>query len=323
MLNIIEQRRTTAAWIFDLEDRFARERGSLGRHPRPLEPLQFWLVGQMVGGIRQDLPPVELVTVRNPSGYHLFFGEVKSADGRSQRLVLSAGQYIVRVAGPYYQPTELINTSVPMPNPNDPLSGAPYSHDLEPGYAYPFPTSNPLRPGNIPPGCVGAPAGRGPTLLRGTLHAISGMGIKGARLQVAGQSNVYQTDESGQWVLTFPDTQTSGPVTVHVDLPDGSTLDVTNVCVVQGCETSLSETALRGWVLQSGIGVRGASISVSGRPARATTSDDGSWFYYLSLDQPAVSVDVTAALPTGQTLTANNVQVRPRATIIVDTFRFP
>src|SRR5512136_2512017 len=102
MLTRIEHHRATAAWIFDLEDRYARDLGFAGRHPKPLEPLKFWLVGQMIGGVRQELPPVELVTVHNPSGYHLFFNEMKSSDGQRSRVVLPNGQYIVRVTGPYY-----------------------------------------------------------------------------------------------------------------------------------------------------------------------------------------------------------------------------
>jgi hypothetical protein len=302
-----ELRRQTATLIFDPEDRYARERGVRGSHPRPIGPIKFCLVGRMVGGSRQDFDrPLKLVVGRNASGYYLFFGAIRLADGTSRRDVLADGMYVVRVESRFYQWAEREDIALPMPDPE-----APYFFDLEPGYAYPFPMES-TRPG-----------GRGPTLLRGSLHRPDGHGIARATIQVVGQSNTYRTDDTGQWVLVFPDTQPSGDVTVHFDFPDGKVENVANVPVVQGRESSLPQTALRGWVLtEAGVGIRDAIVRVSGYPGRTTTRRDGSWFYYFGLNQMVDTVSVTAVLPDGRSLTQSNVQVQPRATVVVPTFRF-
>jgi len=93
--------------------------------------------------------------------------------------------------------------------------------------------------------------------------------------------------------------------------------------VIRGRETALHETALRGWVQRSGVGVAGATVAVSGQPQATTTRRDGSWFYYFELTQADAIVDVTAILPGGgPSRTQPGVQVKSRATSVVDTFRF-
>src|SRR5712691_1374694 len=256
-----ELHRLSATLIFDLEDSYARNRGVRGRHPRPIGPVTFFLVGQMLGGGRQDFAqPLALSVTRNPSGYHLFFGTLELPDGTTYQAALSAGTYVVRVESRFYQQAELEDIEVP-----DAMH--PSFFDLAPGYAYPFPTESTL------------PGGRGPTLLRGSLHYSDGRGIARATLQVAGQSNAYRTDDTGQWVLVFPDTQPTGTVTVHIEMPDGTMKDVANVPLVRGRDTGLMQTALRGWVLtNAGVGLHRATIRASGHPGYTLTGTDGSWF---------------------------------------------
>jgi hypothetical protein len=301
-----ELRRQTAILIFDLEDRYARERGVRGRHPRPIGPIKLCVVGRMVGGVRQVIDPsLELVVRRNASGYHLFFGVVRLPDGTSHEAALAAGTYVVRVESRFYQWAEREDIVLPE-------SETPYFFDLEPGYAYPFPSESSL------------PGGRGPTLLRGSLHRPDGQAIAWVTIQVVGQSNTYRTDDTGQWALVFPDTQPTGNVTVRFELPDGTVENVANVPIVQGRETGLAQTALRGWVLtDAGVGIPRATVRVSGYPAQTTTGSDGSWFYYFGLNQPADTVSVTAVLPDGRSRTQSNVLVQPRATVVVPTIRFP
>jgi hypothetical protein len=76
-------------------------------------------------------------------------------------------------------------------------------------------------------------------------------------------------------------------------------------------------------LIAAGVGVRGATIRVSGYPGEAMTANDGSWFYYFGLNQPADTVSVVAELPDGRSLTQPNVQVHPRGTVVVSAFRFP
>jgi hypothetical protein len=320
---IYEFRRLAASLIFDPEDHYAREERSVrGPHPRPIGSVKFLVVAQVVNGARQDLPgPVELVVTRNPSGYHLCFGTVKlQPDSVLRQGALADGVYRVRVESDFYQPLEMDVTL--------PREHTSYFVDLQPSYAYPFPPTHPFRPEPGQPfDCTDAtaPRGRGPTLLRGGIFAHDGQGISGATIQVVGQSNIYMTDESGQWVLWFADTHPTGQVTVQFALPGaGGPVDVPDICVIQGRESSLAQTALRGWVQSdAGLALPGATIVVSGQPGSTTSDRIGNWFYYFNdLNQPATTVNVTVTLPDGRSLTQPNVQVQPRATVVVPTFRF-
>jgi hypothetical protein len=215
----VEIRRLAPTLIFDLEDRYARDRAVRGPHPRPVGPVRIRLVGRMVLGSRQDFPvPFDLLTPTNASSYHLFFGDERRAGGR-RRLDLAAGTYVVRVESAFYQVVEREDVVLPR--------AGTVRFDLEPSYAYPFPTESTLG------------RGRGPTLLRSSLHQRDGRGISGAVIEVPGQSNRYRTDGTGQWVLVFPDSQPAGNVTVRVRFPEGAVVNVPGVPVTPGKSNSL------------------------------------------------------------------------------------
>jgi hypothetical protein len=346
MQKVWESRFTQAIWIFDLEDRYRREQQRRGQvyHPRPLGPVTFWLIGETVGGVPTPFSqPMEMVVVENPSGYHLFFGEVKLPSGATSqpdgstsrptgndhrhRLQLVDGTYSVRVTSPFYQGQVRDDIIVPMPNPNDSASGAPYFFDLAPGYAYPFPEPYPWRPADSAIGCPGSTAesASGPTLLRGSLHTFDGQPLEGATIKVETGTRVYEyaTDRTGQWVLVFDRAHPTGAVIVQITRPGGAVVNVAGVCVIRGRETTLHQTALRGWVQRDGIGVPGATITVSGQLQQTPTRPDGSWYHYFELTQADTIVDVTATLPGGGPIrTHRGVQVKSRATNVVDTFRF-
>jgi hypothetical protein len=317
----VSHRRTlVATLILDLEDSYARGRQGPHSHPRPIEPLRFWLAGPVMGGIVQSFDSMpELAMVRNSSGYHLFFREQKLPGSRLGRLALSHGKYRLHVTSPFYQTAQM---DVDVLDPDIPKMDAD-SLDLEPVYCYPFPDVRPVRVEG-PGGCIDDPEARspGPTLLRGTLRGADGLGIAGAKVQVPGRSNTYRTDDTGQWVLWFPDHQPTGTVTVRVTMPDTSDVDVLNVCVVRGRETSLHETALRGWIRRSGTGVSGAAVTVAGHPGQATSGPDGVWTYVFPLLQDNETVSVRAVLPDGTELTQSGIGIKSRATILVPTFAF-
>jgi len=336
VVRVLERRTLAATLILNVEDAFARERLGSSIRRRPLEPLQFRLVDRTVGGnFGTFTPPRDLVITRNASGYHLFFGRERLADGSTAVIEMPGGLYTIEIESPprFYQ-TRQRTVPVPMPNPNvidatsaDPAKNNPmsvYSFDLEPGHAYPFPDTYPFQIDANPAGCSGgnAPAGGGVTLLRGSLHQVDGTGIAAARVEVAGVSNVFETDESGDWVLWFPDAHPTGLVSVSVTLPGAAATNVPGVCVVRGRDASLHETSLRGWMRRQGIGVGGAEIRVSGHAERSRTAADGSWSYYFGLNQPDEIVDVTAVLPGGDDLTRTGIAVKRRGTVLVPPFMF-
>src|SRR5689334_19371310 len=83
--------------IFDIEDRYARDRGTRGPHPRPLGTIRYHLIARQDGDLLRPYdPPLELVTVRNASGYDLCFGKVRLPDGAVRQRVLAPGPYTVR-----------------------------------------------------------------------------------------------------------------------------------------------------------------------------------------------------------------------------------
>lgn len=300
-----ELRHLTATLVFDLEDAYARRRGTRGLHPRPIGPVDYRLLGRVVGGVRQDFDhPLPLVIRRNPSGYDLCFGQVELPGHTCRRV--PEGTYALRITSPYafYQPIEQEDIVLPRP-------ATAYAFDLEPGYAYPFPTET-------------LPGGRGPTLLRGTWLGRDGRGIAGVAVQVVGNTRVCVTDSTGEWVLVFPDDQPTGDITVRFEAPGGTAETVPDVLVVGGRAASLRQTALRGWTMTAaGAPIGGASVAVSGQPASVTSRLDGSWSYYFPLPQsPPTVVSVTASLPDGRTQTCPTVQVHPRSTVLVPSFPF-
>ena len=308
-LAMIEFHRLEDAIVFDLEDSYARSRRVSGKHPRPRGSLKFYLAGQVLNGVRQNFAePLEMSVINNNSGYHLFFGKVKWPDKSARHALTKGNRYVVRVESEFYQVVERDDIEWPLPQPF-----TPYFFDLDPGYAYPFPTESTLA------------GGLGLTLLRGALLSPDGEGIASATVRVQNQSNTYRTDQTGKWVLVFPDSQASGNVMVDVALSSPpSQFQVAGVNIERGRTSGLRQTALRGHVVTpAGVGIGGAIIEVSNHPGQAGTRNDGSWFYYFPLNQPSAAVTVTARLPDGRTQTLTNVQVQSQETSPVTAFQFP
>jgi hypothetical protein len=320
---VYEFRHHTATVVFDLEDAFARERAVRGLHPRPIGPVRFFLIGQVVGGVRQDFPdPLELSVVRTPSGYDLFYDTVRLANRSSRQWRLPDGVYVMRVATPdthFYQAAE--RQDVAFGNARAPFV---FSAALQPGYGYPFPREI---------GSIGA-AEFSPSLLRGSVFDSGGTGVADVLVQaevpaLALTSSTYRTDATGEWVVIAPDTFFGNPpqanvmATVHFTFPGNVVVSVPNVDVARGRERSLRPTALRGQVLNAqGLPVANATIGVSGQATSVITNRDGNWFFNFPLDQAAVVVSVTARLASGASLVEPAIGVQPRATVRVPTFRF-
>jgi hypothetical protein len=303
---VTEIRHLSATLAFDPVDVFAKTRSGPATRPRPLGQIRLRLVAEIAAGVRTDLPePIELRTVANHEGYVVWFGRVRAADG-SVRIWPSPGRYVVRAEALYYQSAE-VTVDVPTPS-------LAYDLELAPGPAYPFPAG----------GLV--PRAAGPTLLRGTLQAPDGTALEGATVEVTPQTAPptprVTVDATGQWVLVFPDTQSSGNVTVRFTLPNGTVTDVPAVPVVAGADSALGATRFRGFVTSKGIPVAGATVTVAGAAVSVSSRADGAWQYVFPLNQVAANVDVQAQLPDGRNLTQQNQPIQPRATVVVPSFRF-
>lgn len=289
--------------IFDVEDRYARERGIRGQHPRPISRVKYFLVAEVVGGTRSDFNrSSELLTVYTPGGYDIFFDQLRYKNAESYRMEIEDGTYIIRIESEFYQDLE---REIHLPE-----SSAALAIDLEPGYLYPFPVATLPNVGS-------------PTLLRGTLHAVGGEGVADVSVEVVGKSNNYLTDATGQWVLVFDDDQDTEDVTVRIEMPGEPVVEVAMVPVEKGQVRTLTQAGLRGWVQNSaGVAIPDVQVTVSGRVQQITTASDGSWFYYFDINQGAELVSVSARLPDGSLLTQENIQVQARTMVVVPTFKF-
>ena len=326
MRTVFERHTLTAMLIFDLEDAFARSRGRPGDHPRPFEPLRFYLMEQDLGGTLTRFDPAfEADVIRNSSGYHLFFGRQKLRGARGEVstrvLDLPPGRYTLQVRSPLYQAATKI-VDLPIGNANDPNVIARYHIDMEPSFAYPFPDVYSLgqqASGNCANGRF-TPR-HGITLLRGVLLDTGGQGLAGASVRVANRTNTYTTDSSGQWVLWFRNAPPIGPVEVLIKLPNQAEQTIADVCVVAGHETSLHQTALRGWVRRGTLPVADAVVTVQNAGGRAVTDRSGSWTFTFPFSQAAQAVTLNAAVP-GLPAQTRTVTLVPRATVVVDPFQF-
>lgn len=292
--------------IFDVRDRFAGRLLADGAVARPYRPLRFLLIATVAAGGRTEplRRPLELITVENPSGYRLCFGETRQRD-RVRRV--AGGRYLVRIESPLYRRDEFQATLLDPEDARYSPPARPVIRELEPGHGYPFPNG-----------------GRGATVLVGSLHHSDGRVVEGAAVAVAGRAGPYVTDQTGQWLLDFPDDQPSGPVTVAITLPDGTpTMSLAGVELRRGRQATLTQPALRGAVRVGGRGAAGAVITVSGQPSSTTSAPDGGWRYHFRPDQPDATVDVTASLPDGRSATRPGVPVRARGVTVVDTFEVP
>lgn len=326
MFTVYERNTLTANLILDLEDAFARSRGRPGDHPRPYEPLRFFLIDQDLGGGSNSIaPPIELEMIRNPSGYHLFFGRqiLRGVRGEISTRVLDLppGKYTLRVTSPLYQTVQK-TIMLPIGNANDPSVISRYQVDLQASYAYPFPDAYSLGQPSTNDCSNGAfTPRRGTTLLRGVLLNTDGGGLAGTTIRVASRSNTYTTDSSGQWVLWFIEPQPTGPVDVLIQVPDQPAQQVQDVCVVQGHETSLHQTSLRGWVRRGALPIKSAVITIQGINGQSISDNHGGWTYVFPFSQAAQEVTVSARVQ-GLPVQTRMVTLISRSTVIVDPFQF-
>ncbi len=297
-----------AMMVFDPVDGFVARRNIAGPHPRPIGTIAYRLLARRQAGLRSDLdPPLNLVTTGTPSGYDVWLGLVSAPRSGRHWADLEDGDYIVEASSPLYQSLE-VTVTVPLDQ------ASPSRFELEPGYGYPFPRTSTLS------------MGRGPILLRGTVHRNDGdtAALAGLTVEVPGQSSSYLADGTGRWVLVFPDSQPAGPVTVRFTFPaGGGVVDVPDIPLVPGSSNAIQQTALYGQVLAANLPARGCVVEVLGRVGQVLADAAGAWVYYLDLGEPGGQVAVRATLPDGRADTRGNVPVQRLQANPVPTFRFP
>lgn len=204
-------------YVFDLEDRFARDRGLSGPHPRPFGSGRFFIVPEnatvesLPKNIEGKFP--ELLMQRNPSGYFLFFDKTRETDGEVRQfltgykpidkdnpeLILPEGSFRIYVKSDFYQPV-IIDMVLPEENltvlETDFLSSANEEADTS---APQLATFSLLPAGNYPF------AGERPTLLLGRVVSIDPEPLQDVTIQVDGEDISDTPDASGHWILQFPD----------------------------------------------------------------------------------------------------------------------
>jgi hypothetical protein len=291
-----------------LIDEFIQQRGSGGPFPPPLSAVAFQLVasGPQGGQVAID-PPIILTARTNGLGVFLFAGE--GTIGASPVLRIPAGPYRLLVASDYYQPATL-----DLDWPPDPA--APPTILLKPASAYPFPdltlASNQL------------------TVLGGNLYAEGGdrAPVAGAVVAISAPANAWPfatcvTDANGGFALVIP-LGAGSPAfsaTLHFAPPNAVAFDVANVPVQPGAFNSLPQTALRGTVrTATGAPIVGAVVTIAGVTGAAASARDGTWSFYMSLDQPDLLAPVTATAPGGRNQ-SQTVQIRNRVTVLVPAFQ--
>jgi hypothetical protein len=308
MAVIYERFTATSPGAVTLVDEFAQLRGTRGPFPALAGPVRFTLVAEIADFPTELDPPFSLKTQITPTGVYQFLHEVTVGDSRTLRF--PAGRFRLRIESDFYQTREE-ELDFPIAVSEMPIL------NLKPSAAYPFPDLT-VGKSNM-------------TLLYGTLFEIGGgAAIESAVVSIIDPVNDWpfaacSTSKKGDWVLVMPVGvgEELDPLTLSVELPDGTSFEVPDVEVQPGTENSLPQTALRGRVLNSqGAPLSHSLVTVSVQQGESRAGADGQWFFYLSLLQPNTVATVVAHGPNGVTQ-EQDVQIRNRATVVVPEFRIP
>ncbi len=315
------ERRTTApSLVFDLADRYARDRGTIGPNPRVRGRVRYRVVATVTNNVRADLvEPLDMVMVGNTAGYDLWFGLVTSREEPVSWYQPSPPpSIVVEIAAERYQRVETVIVSLPQPDTSQQFA-------LEPGWAYEFPTATSL------------PGSTGPTLLRGTLRNSNGTEVAGATVRVnpppANQpapNPEYLTDDTGNWVLPFDDAvATTSLAQIEIVRTGRPPTTVPEVIITRGDTSALRQASLAGTTRRAaGAALPGVTVTTDIAPGISTTADaDGRWELWLPIEQFLPSAGrqpaVVTATPSQGAALVHPSEVRPRATTRVDPFVFP
>jgi hypothetical protein len=285
------------------EDRLA------GKRPRPLAVVTYRIEARVEPAGDVALPaPLELLTVRNASGYDIFFGLVRTDFG-VRRSSLPPARYRVNATAPLYQETAIAADLAGEAG----ATGATRI-ELAPAYGYPF----------------SAGAAVVPTLLSGALRAPDGgprifMDVGDVPLPVSlrafhgappsAVSAPCRLDPGGAAALLIDADSVAfdaaGTATVELLLEPvdggGSVLTIPDVEIARGRTRAFVQTRLAGAVRRpQGAPVTGARVEASEFEGAARTRADGEFELFLPADLapgPDLRVDLTVTGPAGETTT--------------------
>lgn len=228
--------------------------------------------------------PVELLTVRSPSGVLAFYGQVRSPNGPLRRLLLGGTRCDLRVEGPGFRAAVLPNVAVPAKH------EPPHAREV---YLYPT--------GELPDAAVG------PTVLTGVATAADGTPLAGGLRVETGAAGATpaEADEDGVWVVELDPPggpRRTVPGSVDLVFRDRAGAEVHRDPGFGFQPRRLNRyprTTLFGRVeTPDGRAVRGATVETDAFPGATTTRPDGTWLFALGLGTPAggarlVSIRVT------------------------------
>ena len=132
--------------VFQLVDAFAKKRDLQGAYPPPIGQVKFVIPTRKDDWELKEV--IELITIQNASGLHLFFGSVRLPDG-SRRQHYLKDKHKIYVTSQYYQTaviagTDGLGVDLTVKEPDDPYLPEPVIETpttivLQPAATYPFP----------------------------------------------------------------------------------------------------------------------------------------------------------------------------------------
>lgn len=346
---VFEQAVHTRHVALSVTDGLLRALRVAGEFPPPVGDVECRILAQTAPTAREFDPPLVLTTFRNHSGFLVVDGSYARESDRDRPFPLGDGTYTIQVRGEYYQratfdlvwPPAGNQARVPLPD----AQGNPVTVNLLPGPAYPLPDTTTAR------------LQLGPTIVRGSLFTAAGDPIKDVLVEVVNLPFLNPpelpplgpwpflkstTNDHGDWAVVLPGRRyidntaeipaagtITKPITLNVQYVPNSPPTAYTRTFALGGEHSLRNTALRGQVVgPGGRPISGAQITTSAGPASSVSRSNGLWFLYFGLDEfdptlPDPNVTVTATTPDGATASDSSAVVKPSATVVIPTFRFP
>ncbi|MAU12356.1 MAG: hypothetical protein CL607_21210 [Anaerolineaceae bacterium] len=282
----------------DLRDTFAYESKLYGEIPPVLGTIRFKIIAEVTPNGTVALPkPLELIIMRNISGYFIFYNRYHSTNKSQKwqsRGLLAPGNYILLVESDFYKPVE---QQIRLPNPTQ-----PYVIDLEPNALYPF--------------------SRRSTVMRGIWRAYNGKGKENVTVDLPNDGKTFITDNTGEWIFGFSRELTSRNVSLRITPPENAPVQVITVPLIRGQSTVVLQTSLEGRVQTAdGTGIPNIEIVVLTLADTVTTDDEGNWHFYFE-QTPPNTVSVIAIKPDGSEQVQNNVPVQPNMIGTVPPFIF-